>query len=180
MAERQLDIRPALPMSFGLGQDWGEYPAVADLYRRARSLNPAHPWEEIGRWLESKPPFARWFFKAEELTLGASASRSVVTVFRLPPSSLGVLRFFAVQVGNASDAPNVRYALELNGTPVSGFARIVGPITGSLSTPMAMMDALEGRDQVRVVATNLIASAVSNVAALIRGWYWPAGARSGS
>lgn len=165
-----MDITTALRMGAGLGA----HPAFADLFARARVVAARNPYEELKLWLETKPPFAHWFFKCEPITLGANASRSPITGYVLDAGYYGVLRFIANQVGNPPDYPSVTFALEFDGAPLPGYASIIGSI-GSIENPLAMMDGLIGGQTVRWVASNSTASAISNVFGYMRGWFWVGG-----
>lgn len=161
-------------MSAGLGVF---PPAVQQaMVQRARALNPQNPLAVIARWFQEKPPFATWFNKADTLTLAGSAARVVVgdTVFRIPPGSYGVLRFFANSVGSVSDSGNVRFALLVDEVPLPGWGNLIGGVSPGISTPAPLMEPLLPGQVVRVVATNLSGVPIQNVAALIRGWTWAA------
>lgn len=130
--------------------------------------------EEIGDWFDKKPAWAKWFTRSEPVTLLGNAIKTEITAYVILQGCFGVLRFFSNTVGNISDYPNVRFSVEIDGAPLTGFARIEGPFAPSLNAPAPMMDALLPGQRVRVVASNLSASSISNVQAFFRGWYWAA------
>ena len=113
------------------------------------------------------------FNEAGPITLAASASRSVVVSFTIPRGMLGILRSFATAVQNAADWGRVRWALTINASPVHGYDNLLGPISDILY-PRIMAKPLFQGQVIRVVATNLTATAISNVTAAISGNFFPA------
>ncbi len=159
--------------------DSPEHPAFVDLGARALERDQEHPWVEIARWFERKPPFAHWFRRGQQITLTANQLRASITGYRIPAGCLGVLRFFANQTGNASDSPSVTFALLIDGQALPGFASLIGSVSPSMQSPTPLMDPLNGQQVVQVVASNTSASSISNVAGAIIGWYWAAALGAG-
>src|SRR2546429_7197516 len=106
-----------------------------DLLVRAKAVNPRAPLDEISLWMQTKPPFASWFIRAEAITLQIGDTRVPITAFRIPPGDVGVLKSFANAVGAAADYPNVTFELDIDNAPVSGFASIIGPLTLATQEP---------------------------------------------
>lgn len=149
---------------------------VTDLMTRARSMGARDPLEELLRWLETPPPFAEEFNVCQSLTLAASAVQTEVVGYAIPPGNWGVLRFIGVDTGNASDAPNVTFALQKNMHAVGGYAAVVGLLTsGGCQDPLALIKPVAGNDYLRWVATNATTSSIQSVRARLRGWSWASG-----
>ena len=168
LGRRQEELSSALSLQLGDRQS----PAISDLLRRASGTG-APPWDVIRTWLELKPPFANWFLKGEQATLASGSGRTLITGFQIPAGCYGVLRFFSQGVQNAGDSPNVRFSLERDGTPLIGFARIVGPLTPALNQPRPMMDPLLTGQIIAIMATNTGSGTVAGVAGYLCGWFWP-------
>lgn len=177
-APRPQDITPALSMSTGLG-DVPMDPANDRLGSPGPSPLVSSPYEEAWRWAEYPPAWGRWFDKALQITLGASASRSEVVAMRVYPGHFGILRFFANAVGSASDSSFVTFALLVDGSPIMGYSAIVGGKSPALSAPDPLLVPLLSGQRVSVVATNSSSSGIQNVAARIKGWTWAATLQSG-
>jgi hypothetical protein len=133
---------------------------------------PPSPLADIRQWVDIPPPWGRIFDKAAKVTLTASQLNSEIIAFRVPAGMLGVLRFFANQVGSVSDMAFVSFTLRLEDSPVTGYANIIGPKSPGLSSPDALVVPLQGGNRISVVASNLSASAIQSVAARIKGWFW--------
>ena len=174
MTQPSQDFSPGWYM--GLGDTPQEAP-IRDLMKRAAGIGGASPWQVIQSWLEIKPPFAQWFLKGEQTTLAGNAGRTLITGFRIPDSCYGVLRWLANGTSNAADSPSIRFALERDGSPVPGFARIIGKISVAMNQPRPMMEPMLSGQIIAVIAQNLSTVSVSGVAGSISGWYWPTALR---
>lgn len=166
---RASDMTPILSMrafgkSGGLGQDVPGQPP--------RSDPQFDSWVEINTWKDSPPPIHSWFDKAEEVTILGNASRQRITAFKIPQASLGVLRFFANQTANPSDTQFITFACVVDGTPIPGYANIIGS-KGPINAPDPVVWPLYAGQVLEVIASNSQALAISGVAARIKGWYWP-------
>lgn len=117
-------------------------------------------------------PFDWWFNVAAPITLGASAARSVVVAFALKPGMLGILRNFSTGVANQADWDSIVWAVEVSDSPIIGFDFIQGPISDVLN-PVPLFWPLYTGQTCRVVATNLTASPITNVTAMLRGTTFP-------
>ncbi len=112
------------------------------------------------------------FNEANFITLAASAVRSVVVTFTPPANTLGILRQFAQGIGNQADYDLITWQLRVGGTPVNGFDSITGPIA-PVFLPIDIFWPIFAGQKVEVVATNLSATAIANVTALVRGTFFP-------
>lgn len=139
--------------------------------RRARP--PRSLQAQILQFADGPPPGAWWFDKCLTITLGASASRPEIVAFALRAGYCGLLRFFANWVQNSAEYPSVTFALLVDGTPVQGYASIVGPKSPSLAAPDPLILPLLPGQRISVVATNATVLAISGVGARIKGWAWP-------
>ncbi len=153
----------------------------AAVQRLAEQMNVSKddPLAQLEQWFITPPAFSEEFNVTQPgggLTLGANAVRTEICAYQLPPGVLGVLRFAAFSVANASDAPNVTFALLVDGGPVPGYASVIGSISPSLSLPKPMIRVVRGLQRVSIVATNALASTIQNVNALVAGWHWQAAA----
>jgi hypothetical protein len=147
-----------------IGEDGMSSQALCDI--------PPSPLAEIRQWVDIPPPYGRIFDKAAKITLAASAVGTEIIAFAVPAGMLGVLRFFANQVGSVSDMAFVSFTLRLEDSPVTGYANIIGPKSPGLSSPDALVVPLLGGNRIAVVASNLSSSAIQSVAARIKGWFW--------
>jgi hypothetical protein len=133
---------------------------------------PPGPLAEIWKWVDIPPPGGRIFDKALKITLAASAIDSEIVAFKIPGSMIGLLRFFANQVGSTSDSQYVSYTLKVGDSPVTGFTNIIGPKAPGLTSPDALVVPLFSGNRVVVVASNSSTIAIQSVAARIKGWFW--------
>jgi hypothetical protein len=155
--------------------DWP--PEIAqDLICRALALGPRTALDEISRWLDYKPPFARWAVRCESATVLAGAVKTELTAYVVPVGRYGVLRYFGNMVGNVSDYSSITFALEVDGAALSGFASIIGPYSPGLNAPRPLMEPLLPGQRVRIVASNGAASSVSNVSGHFQLYHWPVAA----
>lgn len=129
-----------------------------------------NPQLSFARWTDTVPPFGRMFDKAAQVTLAVGGPSDIIA-FALPVGFIGLLRFFANQVG-ASDAPYVKFTLLVNGAAVVGYSNIIGQKSPSLTSPDALVAPIHGGGRVVVVATNTGSSSIQNVAGRIKGWFW--------
>lgn len=115
----------------------------------------------------------QWFNLAQPITLAADASRSTIVSFQVPPGCLGILRAFATAVQNGADWGRIRWAITVDGNPIQGFDNVRGPLSDILY-PVILVWPLYRNQLLRVVASNLTSTAISNVTAMIRGTYFRA------
>lgn len=144
--------------------------ALARLGATVGRRDGENPQVSYGRWADTVPPFGRMFDKAAQVSLAAGGPTDIIA-FRLPPGFIGLVRFFANQVG-ASDAPYVTFALLVNGAPVTGYSNIIGQKSPSLTSPDALIAGIGGGNRVVVVATNASLTTLTGIGARIKGWYW--------
>lgn len=149
-------------------------PVVEDLVSRAELMGIQDVGAAVLQWLNTKPPFAYWFNKADTVTVAASASRTTIgeAAFRIPAGCVGVLHEIANSIFNPISNLDIVFALLVDDSPLTGFSHIVGPVA-TARAPLFMQDGLASNQLVRWVATNRTAVAVPDVYALVRGWFWP-------
>lgn len=166
------DLTPAVPMTApGLGDR--PTPGVPlGAVRHLRGVGVQSWLDHIYKHAEFPPRAHGEIYVGARITLGASASRSEIINYRLPPGSVGVIRFFGNSITNASDVEFVEFSVLVNGSPVAGWANFVGIRSPAVSSLIPVVIPLTPSSRIEVVATNTSASAISGVAAVLRGWQW--------
>lgn len=112
------------------------------------------------------------FNEANFITLAASAVNSVVVTFTPPANTLGILTEFAQGIGNQADYDLITWRLRVGPGAIPGFDAITGPIA-PVFLPIKIFWPIFAGQKVEVVATNLSATAIANVTALVRGTFFP-------
>ena len=169
-----------MPSDFGplVTPRFGDLPADSEIrMRRGADVGQQETLREIARWIESPPPWGIFFDKALQVTLAASAVRTEIVAWQNQAGFIGVLRWFANDVGSASDAQYVAFTLLRDLQSVPGYFGIIGKKASSISSPDPLVVPLYPGTRIAVVATNTLASAIQNVSARIKGWVWPASYR---
>ncbi len=170
---------PERAFRMGPGRGFGEWPVgvnsplvLSPLALPATGGESGKWWEQYLKFWPNPPPWHTRILEGAEITLGASASRSVVVSYSLPPGHAGLWYSIAQNVANAGDYANITWALLINGRPIPGWESIVGQVS-SLTIPRWVLAPVPPASALTVVATNATAAAISKVGAVIDGWCWP-------
>lgn len=113
------------------------------------------------------------FNEGDNLTLAASAARTVIVSSRIPQGMLGILRWIGAGVKNAADWDNIRWAVEIGGRALPGLDNIVGPMSDLVYPVEGFVSPIYEGQTVRLVASNLTTTAITRVTGMIRGHVFP-------